>query len=133
MEKYILITGCFDIVHLGHLKLFEFAKEYFPGRKLVVALDTDKRVSELKGDDRPYNTLESRMEFLKHIKEIDFIKHFGNDLQLELMCQQYNKPIRIVGSDRADKPIIGIKNCSCVVYFNRYGNYSTTNILENIK
>ena len=43
-NKFTLITGCFDIVHLGHLKLFEFAKTEFPDRKLIIALDSDERV-----------------------------------------------------------------------------------------
>ena len=129
----ILTTGSFDIIHLGHLRLFEFAKTL--GQYLVIAIDTDERVRSLKsliGARRPFNKLEDRIEFLKNIKTVDEIVVFGSDEELESICFQYN-PIRVIGGDYRNKIIIGEKFCKKVIYFDRIDGYSTTDILNNKK
>ena len=53
----VWVNGTFDVLHVGHVKLLEFASQF---GILRVGIDTDKRVKELKGDDRPFNNQEDR-------------------------------------------------------------------------
>lgn len=131
-QKYTLITGCFDILHIGHMKLFQFAKETFPDRTLVIALDTDARVKRLKGEDRPINSALDRRYFLLGIKYISFTLFFDREQELDEICNILNNPIRIVGEDHIGKTILSKKHCSAIVYFNRIPDYSTTNIIKRI-
>ena len=64
--KVIWTNGCFDILHRGHIELFKFCKSQ--GDYLVVGIDTDKRVKQNKGPDRPFNKEEDRSFFLESIK-----------------------------------------------------------------
>jgi cytidyltransferase-like protein len=54
--KTIFVNGTFDILHKGHLKMLNYAKDL--GDRLVVAIDSDERVAQLKGPSRPINTVE---------------------------------------------------------------------------
>ena len=78
--KKAFVTGCYDIVHVGHLELFKFCKSMADW--LVVGLDTDERVKESKGPERPINSLDARMKFLQAIKYVDEIFVFGSDEEL---------------------------------------------------
>jgi len=61
----VWVNGTFDVLHIGHIRLLEFAHKY---GKLRVGVDTDERVKSFKGDSRPFNTLEDRIRFLESIK-----------------------------------------------------------------
>ena len=72
--KVGFVNGCFDVLHIGHIRLFEFAKSKCD--HLVVGIDSDKRVKELKGPDRPYNKEGIRAEMLMSIQNyLDLIFH----------------------------------------------------------
>ena len=68
-KKIVLVGGCFDIVHLGHLTFLEKAKA--KGNILIVLLESDKNISENKGKDRPINNQENRFKFLNKLKMVD--------------------------------------------------------------
>ena len=71
-NKRIVITGgCFDLIHLGHVKLLEKAKE--KGDVLIVLLESDNSVKKLKGKNRPINNQDERAEVLSAISYIDII------------------------------------------------------------
>ena len=63
--KKIFVNGCFDIVHRGHIELFKYAKTL--GNFLIVAIDSDERVKNMKGDKRPINNQQDRKFFLESI------------------------------------------------------------------
>ena len=126
--KKIWINGCFDILHRGHIELFKFAKTI--GDYLVVGIDSDSRVKDLKGDLRPVNNQEDRKFFLESIKFIDEVVVFETEQQLVEKIGILKPDIMIVGSDYKEKRVVGAENAKKLVFFERIGDYSTTKILE---
>tara|TARA_R110001583_G_scaffold23550_1_gene86921 strand:- start:50 stop:454 length:405 start_codon:yes stop_codon:yes gene_type:complete len=126
--KVIWTNGCFDILHRGHIELFKFCKAQ--GDYLVVGIDTDKRVRENKGPDRPFNREEDRSFFLESIKYIDKVVMFSSDEELKQRLIENNIDTMIVGSDWQGKRVVGEEKVNKVLFFDRIGTYSTTNILE---
>jgi rfaE bifunctional protein nucleotidyltransferase chain/domain len=126
--KVIWTNGCFDILHRGHVELFKFCKSQ--GDYLVVGIDTDKRVKESKGPSRPFNNQEDRKFFLEAIKYIDKVVLFSTDEELGQRLIENNVDAMIVGSDWKGKRVVGQEKVNKVLFFDRIGTYSTTNILE---
>ncbi|MEK9200974.1 MAG: adenylyltransferase/cytidyltransferase family protein [Patescibacteria group bacterium] len=90
-KKIGVITGCFDIVHLGHIDLFRFAKKHVD--ILVVGLETDQTLRDSKGINRPVHTQKDRCEFISEISSTDYIfpiKHtISYGVNLEEMHLKY--------------------------------------------
>tara|TARA_R110000744_G_scaffold18544_2_gene49762 strand:- start:244 stop:639 length:396 start_codon:yes stop_codon:yes gene_type:complete len=126
--KKIWTNGCFDILHIGHLRLLEHAKSR--GDFLTVGIDSDDRVKELKGKDRPINNEFLRTEMLKAIKWVDNVVVFSSDKELEQLIQLTSDLI-IIGSDYKNKRIVG-SQYSKVEFFDRVDDYSTTNLVKRI-
>ena len=126
--RVIWTNGCFDILHRGHIELFKFCKSQ--GDYLVVGIDTDKRVKQNKGPDRPFNKEEDRSFFLESIKYIDKVVMFSSDEELEQRLVENGVDIMIVGSDWQGKRVVGEEKVNKILFFDRIGTYSTTNILE---
>ena len=126
--KKIWINGCFDILHIGHLRLLEHAKSR--GDFLTVGIDSDDRVKELKGKDRPINNEFLRTEMLKAIKWVANVVVFSSDKELEQLIQLTSDLI-IIGSDYKNKRIVG-SQYSKVEFFDRVDDYSTTNLVKRI-
>ena len=70
-EIIVLVGGCFDILHLGHILFLEKAKKL--GDKLIVLLESDKRIKEKKGKNRPINSQKNRALILSKLKVVDEI------------------------------------------------------------
>ena len=126
--KVIWTNGCFDILHRGHIELFKFCKSQ--GDYLVVGIDTDSRVKESKGPSRPFNSQEDRKFFLEAIKYIDKVVLFSTDDELRQRLVESSVDTMIVGSDWKGKRVVGQEKVNKVLFFDRIGTYSTTNILE---
>ena len=121
-------NGCFDILHRGHIELFKYAKSR--GDKLIVGVDSDKKVRKDKGKGRPINNQEDRIEMLLSIKYIDEVWCFNSTKELRDTIK-INKPdIMVIGSDWKGKKVIGQEHARRLDFFDRVGDYSTTNILE---
>lgn len=73
--RIVLANGCFDLLHVGHLRYLEDAKSR--GDLLVVALNTDDSVRGLKGDSRPLTPMEERAELLLGLRAVDWVVPFG--------------------------------------------------------
>ena len=125
----IFINGTFDVLHPGHINLFKEAKN--KGDFLHVAIDSDKRVSVLKGENRPFNNQENRKFILESIRYIDKVSIFYNDDHLKLLIYYYQPDIMMVGSDWKGKNIIGSEYAKQLTFFDRDSRYSTTEILES--
>ncbi len=69
MKKVVLVGGCFDLLHYGHIKFLKEAKKY--GDYLVIALESDENVRRMKGDSRPIHTQPKRKEMLEAVSVVD--------------------------------------------------------------
>ena len=124
----IWVNGCFDILHRGHFELFNYAKSL--GNVLIVGVDSDEKITQDKGPDRPYNKLEDRVYALESLKAIDKVMVFDNKEHLEWLVEITKPDILVVGSDWKGKEIVGGQYAKEIVYFDRIGDYSTTDILK---
>ena len=128
--KKVFVNGTFDLLHVGHLQLWNFAKSY--GDYLIVAIDTDDRVKEKKGPTRPIHNQDERSFFLRMLKPVDQVELFSSDRELEELIKGFNPDIMIVGSDWKDKPVIGSQYAKRLMFFDRIGDYATTKTIQSI-
>ena len=128
--KKIFVNGTFDVLHPAHIMLLNYAKEM--GDFLQVAIDTDARVKEKKGNGRPIFSQEERKFFLINLKAVDAVSFFSTDEELENTIKEYAPDIMIVGSDWKGKPVIGSQFAKELKFYDRIKNYSTTATLQNI-
>jgi len=68
-NKIVLVGGCFDVLHLGHITFLEKAKKL--GDKLIVLLESDENIKKEKGKNRPINNQENRAKMLMSLKMVD--------------------------------------------------------------
>lgn len=130
MYKSVFVNGTFDILHSGHLDLLNFAKSQ--GSRLFVAIDSDERVKQLKGDSRPINSVGERAKMLRNLKAVDEVAIFDSDDELRMWIQQIQPDVMVVGGDWKGKPVIGSEYAKELVYFDRIDRYSTTKIISDI-
>jgi D-beta-D-heptose 7-phosphate kinase/D-beta-D-heptose 1-phosphate adenosyltransferase len=126
----VWINGTFDILHIGHIRLLNFAKSF---GSIRVGLDTDERVSEKKGIERPFNILSDRMEFISAINGVDSVVSFGTDDELRNCIKEYEPDVMVIGDEYKYKPIIGGDLAKEIKFFNRIDGYSTSKILNDEK
>lgn len=131
LTKTIFVNGCFDILHRGHVELLSYAKSL--GDKLIVAIDSDERVSKMKGPSRPINKQQDRVFFLKAIRYVDDVKIFQSDIDLENIIKTIKPYIMIIGNDWQNKKVIGSQYAQNLIFFKKIDYYSTTKILEKLK
>jgi D-beta-D-heptose 7-phosphate kinase/D-beta-D-heptose 1-phosphate adenosyltransferase len=126
--KRIVVNGTFDILHSGHLALLNHARSL--GDYLVVAIDSDRRVQELKGADRPINTQAERQELLSNLRAVDEVRIFDSDQELVDIIAEC--AIMVKGSDYEGKTIVGQDVCKELIFFKLKNGYSTTNKIQDI-
>lgn len=126
--KRIVVNGTFDILHSGHLALLNHARSL--GDYLVVAIDSDRRVQELKGADRPVNTQAERQELLSNLRAVDEVRIFDSDQELVDIIAEC--AIMVKGSDYEGKTIVGQDVCKELIFFKLKNGYSTTNKIQDI-
>lgn len=123
----VWVNGTFDILHVGHIKLLEFASQF---GHLRVGIDTDKRVKELKGDDRPFNSQEDRKKMLESIKYVDEVVLFDSREELIDSVKTFSPDIMVVGDDYTEQIVYGSEHAKKLVFFEKIPNYSSTKILN---
>ena len=127
----VMINGTFDILHRGHIEMLNYAKSL--GNQLLIAIDTDRRVTELKGIGRPINNQEDRKFHLENLKAVDAVMLFDTKEQLIGIMQDWKPDVYVKGSDwKRDRPSTAEEYCKQVIYYDRVGDYSTTNTIQNI-
>ncbi len=95
-KTVVLTNGCFDILHVGHVRYLRQAREM--GNMLIVGLNTDESVHRIKGPDRPVNTECDRAEVLAALESVDYITLFGEDTPIELILA-IKPDIQVKGGD----------------------------------
>lgn len=125
-KKIVFTNGCFDVLHLGHLRLLKEAR--IRGDKLVVGLNSDDSVKRLKGALRPFNNVETRMEQLLLMPYVDEVIVFDNDTPYELI-QEIKPDLIVKGGDYTVEDVVG-HDLAPVHIVPTVDGYSTTNILE---
>lgn len=127
----VMINGTFDVLHPGHVALLNTARGY--GDHLVVAIDTDRRVRELKGIKRPINNQNDRRIMLSNIKAVDVVEFFDSTEELVKLMERYQPDVYVKGSDwKHDTKSTAHRYAKEVIYFDRIDEYSTTNIIQDI-
>lgn len=127
----VVVNGSFDILHLGHLRLLECARSY-PNSYVLVLTDSDRRIRELKGNDRPVHNEYERCSMLFALKVVDRVEVFDSDEELIQLIKDFDPDIMIKGSDYREKPIIGAEYCKKIKFYDRFKQYSTTNTIQHI-
>jgi len=133
-KKVVFTNGCFDIIHEGHIRLFEFAKSL--GDCLVVGINSDSSVRALKGNSRPINSESSRAYTVASIRFIDYCFIF-NELNPISLIERLKPLIHVKGGDYKIEELPETEVVrhygGKVVIFPFYRDFSTTNILKKIK
>lgn len=127
----VFVNGTFDILHPGHMQLITFASN--SGDYLKVAIDSDRRVKQLKGETRPINDEKTRSIMLFHVKGVDEVSIFDNEEELINTIRSYGPDIMIVGSDYRNKRVIGSEYAKQLLFFDRIDAYSSTRVIEKIQ
>jgi D-beta-D-heptose 7-phosphate kinase/D-beta-D-heptose 1-phosphate adenosyltransferase len=98
-----------------------------------VAIDTDRRVKELKGDKRPINCQQDRSIMLSNLQAVDIVEFFDSTEELVKLMQVYKPDVYVKGSDwKHDKKSTAEQYCKQVIYYDRLGDYSTTKTIQDI-
>lgn len=127
-EIKVWVNGTFDVLHIGHIKLLEFASQF---GEIRVGIDTDERVKQFKGELRPINCIKDRIYFMNSIKYVNSSVSFSTDEELCDRIKEWNADIIIVGNEYKDKKVIGSNLVKEVIFFDKIDGYSSTKIIEN--
>ncbi|CAG0909628.1 unnamed protein product, partial [Cyprideis torosa] len=132
-KKVVFTNGCFDVLHAGHVDYLAKAKEC--GDILIVGLNSDSSVREIKGKNRPIVTELERAFILTNLKSVDFVILFGEPTPKELI-DELIPDVLIKGADWAIENIVGREiveaNGGSVQTIKFVTQQSTTNIIEKV-
>ena len=128
--KKVFVNGCFDILHPGHIELLKFARSQ--GDTLTVAIDSDDRVSELKGPNRPVNKSDTRAAMLSAIRYVDDVIVFCSEAELDMLIRDYCPDVMVVGSDYKERKVVGSEHAGLLKFFDKIDGFSTTKTIKDI-
>jgi rfaE bifunctional protein nucleotidyltransferase chain/domain len=103
-RKIVFTNGCFDILHIGHVRYLTEAKAL--GDYLFVGVNSDSSVSQLKGPDRPVQPEKDRAEILSQLKSVDGVCIFSESTPLELI-RLVRPSVLVKGGDWKPEQIVG--------------------------
>jgi D-beta-D-heptose 7-phosphate kinase/D-beta-D-heptose 1-phosphate adenosyltransferase len=133
-EKVVFTNGCFDIIHAGHVSYLEEARKL--GDRLIVGINDDASVSNLKGPGRPINTVDRRKAVLAGLESVDWVLDFGDDTPERLLAL-LQPDILVKGGDYDKEGVVGWKIVEgyggTVRVMNFVDDCSTTAIVEKIQ
>ena len=128
--KTVIVNGTFDILHPGHIAMLNTARSL--GDYLIVCIDTDRRVKELKGDKRPINDQIFRKVMLQNLKAVDIVEFFDSQEDLIRLIELYKPDIMVKGSDWKGKSVVAEKYVKEIFWYDRIDEYSSTKIIQDI-
>lgn len=133
-EKITLTNGCFDLLHVGHVRYLRGAKEL--GGKLVIALNADESVRRLKGEGRPVMNERERAEILAALSDVDAIVIFP-ELDVRAIIREIRPDVQAKGTDYTVESVP--ERDEVLAYGGRVAivgdpkDHSTTEILEQMR
>lgn len=132
--KVVFTNGCFDLLHRGHVDYLSKARDL--GDKLFLGLNTDASVSALKGEHRPIQDEQSRMQIMASLDFVDAVMLFSEDTPYELI-QKVQPDVLVKGADYNPKDIVGYDIVTAkggeVKTLEFLEGYSTSSIEKKIK
>ena len=133
-KKIVFTNGCFDILHLGHVEYLNEAKTL--GDALIIGLNSDKSIKQLKGNDRPINNEHDRKQMLLNLKAVSCVQVFTEQTPLEII--KLIKPdVLVKGGDWKVEQIVGsdfvLANGGTVRSLFFKEGYSTSNLIEAVQ
>ena len=133
-KKIVFTNGCFDILHIGHIRYLEEAAKL--GDLLVVGINSDASVKHLKGEGRPINSERDRVELLSALGFVDYVLIFEQDTPLELI-KMIQPDVLVKGGDYSNEYVVGTNEVEArggkLVLLPFVDGKSTTNIINKIK
>jgi len=134
MEKVVFTNGCFDILHPGHVDLLERARAF--GTKLIVGINSDKSVREIKGSPRPFLPQEARAEILRALRCVDEVRIFDEPTPAKII-EEIKPDVLVKGGDWQTDQIIGadfvLKRGGTVYSLPLKDGFSSSAIVEKIQ
>ena len=132
-KKIVFTNGCFDLLHVGHIRYLSNAKKL--GDFLIVGLNSDESVKILKGQNRPINKFEDRAMLLSALRSVDLVIMFEEQTP-ENLINKIVPDVLVKGGDYDIEDIVGyhtvIKNGGKVKALDFYKGYSSTNYIKKI-
>ena len=132
-KRIVFTNGCFDILHVGHVRYIKEAKGY--GDILVVAVNSDSSVKSIKGDKRPIVSQSERAEVLSALEAVDYVAMFDEDTPYNII-KKLQPDVLIKGGDWTIEKIIGREIVEArggkVIAIPFIEGASTTGIVERI-
>lgn len=133
-KKIVFTNGCFDILHVGHIRYMQEAAEL--GDVLVVGLNSDDSVKRLKGPERPINNQNDRAEMLAALEFVDYVTIFDDDTPYKLI-KKIQPDVLVKGGDYNPDNVVGKDIVEArggeLKLLNFVEGKSTTNIINRIK
>ena len=129
-KRVVFTNGCFDILHVGHVKYLQVAKSF--GDILIVGLNSDESVSRLKGPTRPVNIADDRAYLLAALEAVDFVVPFTDDTPYELI-KMVAPDVLVKGGDYEGKTVVGTEFSGELKLVDFVDGKSTTKTIEKIQ
>ena len=129
-QKVVFTNGCFDLLHTGHVRYLEQARDF--GDILIVGINSDASVSRLKGPNRPINSQDDRAYILASLKSVDYTVIFHEDTPYELI-KLIEPNVLVKGGDYRGKDIVGQDIANEVKIVDFVTGKSTTRTIETIE
>jgi D-beta-D-heptose 7-phosphate kinase / D-beta-D-heptose 1-phosphate adenosyltransferase len=129
-KKIVFTNGCFDILHAGHVRYLETAKSY--GDILILGLNSDRSVTELKGEGRPINTQLDRAYILAALEAVDYVVIFDEDTPYDLI-KAVKPHVLVKGGDYEGKDVVGQDIADELKLVQFVDGKSTTKTIEKIQ
>tara|TARA_B110000008_G_C16977900_1_gene566861 strand:+ start:7585 stop:9009 length:1425 start_codon:yes stop_codon:yes gene_type:complete len=129
-KKIVFTNGCFDILHIGHVKYLEKSKSF--GDILILGLNSDDSVRRIKGESRPINSQTERAYILASLKVVDYLVIFNETTPFDLISL-IQPDVLVKGGDYEGEKVVGEEIAKELKLVDFFDNKSTTKIIKRIQ
>jgi D-beta-D-heptose 7-phosphate kinase/D-beta-D-heptose 1-phosphate adenosyltransferase len=123
-----ITNGCFDPIHIGHIYNLAICKSKVD--KLIIFLNSDESIRNLKGKNRPYQLVHERKFVLHSIRYVNDVIVFDTEKELEILMLKYRPDILFKGIDYHNKKITGSQYAKKVEFIPLYSDWSSTKLID---